>query len=69
MKVGDLVVVVHPNLRGHLKKDSYGVVTEVHGPTMMFAYEVISVIFSDGTYFEGMPSRWFEVLNEAAEIS
>ena len=69
MKVGDLVVVVHPNLRGHLKKDSYGVVTEVHGPTMMFAYELISVIFSDGTYFEGMPSRWFEVLNEAPEIS
>ena len=65
MKVGDLVVIVHPSLRGQLKKDSYGVITEVHGPTMMFAYEVISVIFSDGTYLEGIPSRWFEVLNEA----
>lgn len=65
MKVGDLVIIVHPSLRGHLKKDSYGVITEVHGPTMMFAYEVISVIFADGTYLEGIPSRWFEVLNEA----
>lgn len=69
MKVGDLVIVVHPNLRGHLKKDSYGVITEVYGPTLMFAYEVISVVFSDGTFLEGIPSRWFEVINEATEIS
>lgn len=69
VKVGDLVVIVHPSLRGRLKKDSYGVVTEVYGPTIMFAYEVISVVFSDGVLLEGMPSRWFEVINEAPEIS
>lgn len=69
MKVGDLVIVVHPNLRGHLKKDSYGIVTEVHDPTPMFAHEVITVIFSDGTLLEDVPSRWFEVMNEAPEAS
>ena len=69
MKVGDLVKVVHPKLRGPLQEGSYGVVIEVHGPTIMFAYEVISVVFSDGTPLEGIPSRWFEVMNEVPEIS
>jgi hypothetical protein len=69
VKVGDLVRVVHPRLRGHLQEGSYGVVTEVHGPTIMFAYEVISVVFSDGKLLEGIPSRWFEVMNEVPEVS
>ena len=65
MKVGDLVVVVHPKLHGEtLKKGSCGVITEVHGPTIMFAYEVVTVVFSDGVTIEGIPSRWFEVINE-----
>jgi hypothetical protein len=66
VKVGDLVKITHPNLRGYLLQEgSYGFVTEVYGPTIMFAYEVISVVFSDGTLLEGIPSRWFEVMNEA----
>ena len=69
MKVGDLVIIVHPRLNGQLKKGSYGVITECHGPTTMFPYEVISVVFSDGALIEGIPSRWFEVINEAPEIS
>jgi len=69
VKVGDLVKVVHPELRGQLQEGSYGVETEVHGPTIMFAYEVISVVFSDGTPLEGIPSRWFEVISEIPEVS
>jgi hypothetical protein len=65
VKVGDLVVVTHPNLRGeHLKKGSIGVVVEVYGPTIMFAYEIVTVVFSDGFLIEGIPSKWFEVVNE-----
>ncbi len=59
MKVGDLVV---------LKKGSCGVVIEVHGPTIMFAYEVVTVVFSDGTLMEGIPSRWFGVINESGRF-
>jgi len=69
VKVGDLVIIVHPKLSGQLKKGSHGVITEVYGPTLMFAYEVISVVFSDGSLLEGIPSRWFKVMNEAPEIS
>tara|TARA_R110002074_G_scaffold381817_1_gene561147 strand:- start:410 stop:613 length:204 start_codon:yes stop_codon:yes gene_type:complete len=66
MKVGDLVMVTHPRLHGEtLKKGSCGVVIEVHGPTIMFAYEVVTVVFSDGTLMEGIPSRWFGVINES----
>jgi hypothetical protein len=31
----------------------------------MFAYEVVTVVFSDGTLMEGIPSRWFGVINES----
>ena len=65
MKPGDLVIVTRQNLRGeHLKKGSIGVVVEVFGPTPMFAYEIITVVFSDGYLIEGIPSKWFEVINE-----
>ena len=65
MKPGDLVIVTHPNLRGeHLRKGSMGVVIEVHGPTIMFAFEIITVVFSDGFLIEGIPSKWFKVISE-----
>lgn len=66
MKVGDLVKVIHSKLGGPLRKDSTGVIVNVKPPTLMFAYEVISVVFSDGSVLEDMPSRWFEVISEGS---
>ena len=66
MKIGDLVKVIHTKLGSPLEEGATGVVVSISEPTMMFAYEVVSVAFSSGAILEDMPSRWFEVISEGA---